>query len=127
MLTPQQEHALTNSGDCFDHWHSSDRQARYEDLAAYQQLALLTMAPGDLAIGDKVDFVLADTSTQNVTITLPKAKAGRELSITKVSPSNQLKIQTSGGDKIHGSDGILVYNYGTSLKLKAVPLGWIII
>lgn len=127
MLSPAQESNLTSFGDCFDHWHSSDRVLDHDSLLALQSLAEPVPVTGDITVTTQQDLILVDTSLKNITVTLPLASKGREIEVMKNAEPNMLIVKTSGTDLILGADELRAYNYGTSLRFKAIPFGWIII
>lgn len=127
MLTPVQESELVSGGDCFGHWHSSDRVVSHGDLRELQNLAVVYDSSGDVVVSTREDFILADTSSSNLTVSLPEARGGREIEVVKYSPANKLTVAAWGDNKILGADQVIVYNYGTSLRFKAIQGGWIII
>ena len=127
MLTPQQESNLVSGGDCPDHWHSQDRVLDRSSLLTLQSLARAYETNDSITVTDTMDYVIADTSASNITITLPRAHNGREIEVMKNATSNFLKIITTSPDKILEQTEVRVYNYGTALKFKAVSTGWIIV
>ena len=126
-LTDRQESNLISKGDCFEHWHSEDRVLTHDDVLTLQGLAKATVVIGDITVDSRQDYLLVDTSVLSITVTLPRANQGREIEIMKNATANYLRILTSGTDKIFGLSEVRVYNYGTSLRFKAIPNGWFII
>lgn len=124
MLTPQQEAALTGGGDCFTHWHSEDRQATQELLQGLQGVAAQRSYDADTTLTGKEDFVLVDTSSANVTITLPWARNGLELELLKVSDSGTLIILPQGTNTIMGTTGATCTSGGSALRFKAFGTDW---
>jgi len=126
-LTERQVSNLTSAGDCFEHYHSSDRVLSHGDVAELQNLAAVRTITGDFTVGANDDFLLVDTSVVNIAVTLPLAGNGRELEIMKNADANYISIKAVGTDLILGANELRVYNYGTSIRLKAIPNGWAII
>jgi len=127
MLSDLQESSLVSAGDCFEHWHSSDRVMTHDSLTGLQEVANYQTFTDDYEVKPAADYILADTSVKSVTITLPLSTNGREIEVTKMASPNYVSIKTSGSDLVLGSNELRVYNYGTSLRFKAIPTGWIII
>lgn len=127
MLTEQQESNLVSGGDCPDHWHSQDRVLDRSSLLTLQSLARAYETNDSITVTDTMDYVIADTSAGNITITLPRSHNGREIEVMKNATPNFLKIITTSPDKILEQTEVRVYNYGTALKFKAVSTGWIIV
>ena len=126
-LSPQQESTLVSGGDCFDHWHSSDRVRTHDDILTMQALAKATLVSSDTTITSKQDYLIVDTSSGNVTVTLPFSNNGREIEIMKNAQANYLSIVPFGDDVILKSKEVRVFNYGTSLRFKGFTGGWIIV
>lgn len=126
-LTPYQEATLTSGGDCFDHWHSTDRALSHDDVLAYQGLTLALEITGDHTVDNRGDFLLVDSSAGNVVITLPVANNGREIEVMKNASANYVSIVPAAGELILDSTEVRIFNYGTSLRFKAIPGGWFII
>ena len=127
MLDAIHESQLVGGGDCFLHWHSSDRVITHSDLRKLQQLDVFRTVTGDSSVLPNDDFILVNTTSASVTVTLPLASASREIEIMKNAAPNRISVVTSGTDTILGVTEARIYNYGTSLRFKAVTGGWIII
>lgn len=127
MLTAQQESSLVSGGDCFEHWHSSDRARTHSDLEQLQQLASVVTVTSDFTVRTGTDFVLADTSLSDLTVTLPRSADGVEMEVVKVATPNILTIALTGADLIYGQSSVLVYNIATALRFKSITGGWILI
>ena len=127
MLTARQESTLTSGGDSFDHWHSSDRIKSHDDISAYQRLANVNAVSSDFTATTNTDFVIVDTSLGNIAVTLPPALNGKEIEVMKNAAANTLYIRPASLNLILGATELKVYNYGTSLRFKAINNGWICI
>ena len=127
MLTQAQESGLTSGGDCVDHWHSTDRILQHDDILEFQQLTKAIAVTSNKTVDDRWDYLLVNTDTGNITITLPPAINGREIEVMKNATPNYVSIVPTGTDRILGSTEIRVFNYGTSLRFKAITGGWFII
>lgn len=126
-LTGYQESTLTSGGDCFDHWHSSDRILTHDDIGQLQRLSAIINVTGNITASFTQDVLLCDTTSTSFTVSLPVAAQGVEIEIVKIVQANTLTIQLSGTDLIYGQSSVLVYNIGTALRFKSITGGWILI
>jgi hypothetical protein len=128
MIDPHHEAALVSGGDCFSHWHSTDRVVDHGTLQQLQQLVRETTvdtSPYTITPGD--DMLLVDTTTGSVTANLPLAKNGRELYFVKLVAGNTMTIQPAGTDTINGAASLAITIRWTAIHLKAIAGGWIIL
>ena len=125
-LTPQQVATLTGGGDCFDHWHSSDRAANEANQGAASNVPTIEVNT-NTTLPVESAFVIVDTGAASITITLPLSNGGVEIEIVKNHPANRMIIACSGSNTILARDSLIAYNYGTAVRLKAISNGWLII
>jgi len=119
---------LLSGGDTFAHWHSEDRRATSDLLHGLQQVANIKSVSGvSVVLTGGEDFVRADTSLWDVTITLPPAVNGQEVTIVKTSALNTLTIQGSGGETINGSASLTYTTQWSARTFKAVDGQWLIV
>ena len=124
-LDPIQESSLVSGGDCFEHWHSSDRTPTHDTVLQYQSLATVRSVTTDVTVDDRWDYILVDTSTGNRTVTLPLANNGREIEVIKATAANKVTILPSGADTIIGATGVIIQSRFDAIRLKAVHgTGW---
>lgn len=126
-LTPQQESNLTSAGDCREHWHSEDRILSQDSVIQFQNLTTLKPISDDFAVTERWNGVLVDTTLQNVVVTLPTARHGREFEVVKNAAAHYVSIIPTGVDTILGLAEARIYNYGTALRLKAITGGWVFV
>lgn len=126
MILPQQLAELTTGGLCYLHSHERhvpDAIDR-EQLAAAEATSVITGPTYSATWRD--ELLLADTSANNVTITLPLAQNGREYEVVKMQPQNILYILPTAPDTVLGSTlGVQVFNQFTAIRFKSVPGGYI--
>lgn len=118
---------LNSRGDCYAHWHSEDRIPTQNFLHGLQAIANTTVVTSDTTLNGNTDFVRVDTSAGDVTITLPPAKGGSEITVIKTSALNTLTVKGSGSETINGDN---VHTYTTlwsSRTFKAIDGQWSII
>lgn len=122
-MDAQQEQKLISAGDCFLHYHSSDRQATHDTLEQLQQLEIVKTRASPYTATDKDDIILVPGGG---TIILPLAKNGGEFQVIMVG-SSPVTVELSGTDLIYGETSVILTTKGTALRFKAIIGGWIII
>lgn len=122
-----EELGLINGGDCFSHFHSEDRRPTQDFLHGLQSVAYNKSASSSLVLTGVEDVIRVDTSVSDVTITLPPAVHGKEVTIIKTSALHTLTVQGAGGELING-DNVHVYTTIWSARtFKAVDGQWSIV
>jgi len=127
MLTSAQESSLTSAGDCFDHWHSSDRILDHTSVLSLQGISQVFKVTDDFTVTLNQDIIAVDTTLKDITITLPLTGNGRDIEIIKVASPFKLYVQLSGTDLIYGETLVEMDVLGTSLRFKAILGGWVLI
>ena len=123
MLTPQQESTLTSGGDSFDHFHSADRVVTQGTVHDLQSVLREREVSGNYTVVDSDDIILCMAPS---TISLPKAKNGREFEVVAASTSSVLCI-CYGSDLIYGESSVMFTSVGMALRFKAIISGWILV
>jgi len=120
---------LVGLGACPLHYHEPD-PATFNDrlqLSPTQPVTTIS-ASGIYLVSRAEQLLLCDTSSGIITIQLPAAANGREFQIAKTSAANALIIVPESGDTILGStEGLVIYGKFTSLHLKAIAGGYILL
>ena len=127
-LTDQEFSMLVGLGACPLHYHEPD-PATFNDrlqLSSAQPVTNISTA-GTYTVTRADELLLCDTSSGIITIQLPVAASGREFQIVKTVEPNALIIKPETGEAITGSTGLVIYGRYTSLHLKAVVGGYILI
>lgn|SRR5574337_509646 len=126
-LSAEQFAQLVGNGECHIHSHPK------EQLDFSDRLELMVAEP-DRGISSNTtltkadELVKVDTTTANVTITLPPADKGREFQIVKIATPNVAYVVPTAPDTVLGSaTGVVIYNQFTSIHLKAVSGGYILV
>ena len=123
MLTPQQEATLTNGGDNFDHWHSSDRQVTQQTLRQLQQLTNIVTAPAIYTVTTLEDIILCPVAT---VLQLPTSKQGMQFSVVRTG-SGAVVCHRAGTDTIFGATNVTLTTLGEAFNFVAIPGGWILL
>ena len=124
MIDPHHEAALVSGGDCFSHWHSTDRVVDHGTLQQLQQLVRETnVTTSPYAVTDSDDILLCGIAA---TVTLPLAKNGREIEVIQTGTSN-VTVNLAGADTIYGSTSVLLNVQGMALRFKAITGGWVLL
>ena len=78
------------------------------------------------------DVILVDTSSGDVTVTLPEISDNmvtykQEYEVVKLESANTLYVDTTGGDTICGEPDAIVTEQWTALRFRATPGNWVVI
>ena len=120
MLSVEQEAALVSQGDCYEHYHSSDRLITSEDgitLNAIERSA--SFVNGTHSIPSDVVYVLANSSSGNVNLTLPNPSKRLSVTVIKTSASNSVIIRSPSGT-INGVTSYTLTSAFQTAKFKAI-------
>ena len=71
------------------------------------------------------DYLLVDTTSGSVTITLPSAASGRKLTVQRIAGANNVILETSGADTIDGATTFTVSDTRRSVTIKSTHAGYI--
>ena len=120
MLTDTQESNLTSAGDCFEHYHSSDRIPTHEAYTRMLSLeSFVAVTSGASVVRSDVDYVLADSTAGVCTLTLPNVSRNGSITVVKVSALNTVVIQAAVG-LINGAATYVLAAAYSHAKLKAL-------
>lgn len=118
---------LLSGGDTFAHWHSEDRKPTQDFLHGLHAVAYTKTLTGDTALTGQEDVVRVDTSLSDVTITLPPAVRGTEITVIKTSPLHTLTVKGYGAETINGDNTHFYTTQWSSRTFKAVDGQWSIV
>lgn len=97
-----------------EHYHASDRFPSRDTLLWLNSLEKVRNISADYTVSDEDDYLIVDTATGDVTITLPAPLNGRKLIISNFTGANDV-ILTSTVD-INGSASDLVVSGTVTVK-----------
>lgn len=118
--------SLVNGGDCFSHWHSSDRQPTHDFLEGLQTLCRVKEASANYEASLNDDYNLVTTSGGAVIVILPKARNNRVITFTKVGGGNTLTLTTTSPDTINGGASLVISsNYAPVRLLARQGIGYV--
>lgn len=124
-MLPQQEALMLNGADCPLHYHSIDRVPTHDTLNQLEEVAKIVDADtANYTATYDDDFIKVSVSC---TITLPPAKAGKEIEIIKTFAGGSVIIVPTGTNTIQGTTSVTAYVQWTALRFKAMSDGWILI
>lgn len=124
MIDQRSEQELTGGGDTLLHYHLSDR-ATNAGLQNDARVSLVTGAAYAIAPGD--DFVVLDTTSGAVTVTLPRARNGKEIEVILQAGTYNGVILPQSGETIMGEADAIFSVVGTAIRFKAINLNWVAI
>ena len=104
-----------------EHYHASDRFPSRDTLLWLNSLEKVKNVNADYTVSNNDDYLIVDTTTADVTITLPRAVNGRKLVIANFAGANDV-ILTSTVD-INGSASDLVV--GGTVTVKDIGGEWL--
>lgn len=89
-------------------------------------------ATGDFTIAPDDDVVLVDTSSGNVTVTLPAISLSMvrekyEVEVIKSKEANALMVVPSGSDTVLGETGIQAEVQWTAMRFRATTGNWVLV
>ena len=99
--------------------------SEHRHLDSLQSLEVVKTVTASYTADYKDDIILVDTTSGDVTITLPKARGGKIFHIVKIKATNTLTIVFTGTETMLGVASISVIDFGTGKRLKSVPNGYI--
>lgn len=107
-----------------EHYHSSDRFPSRDTLLWLNSLERVRNVSANYTIDDTDDYVLVDTTSGDITITLPKPLNGRKLVIANFAVANDV-ILTSTVD-INSSAADLNIAAGVTVTIKDIAGEWLV-
>jgi len=122
-----EDSSLVGGGDCFSHWHSSDRVPTAAFLHGLQGVAAKTTVTGNYQATKNDDYLLVDTTAGNVTVTLDAARNGNEVEVLKVVAPNTIFVVPLGSDTVMGTTGVSFSTDGAAIHFKSFGTDWRII
>lgn len=115
---------LVGGGLCFSHYHQPN-PISHEDIVNSQYAHIQKTVTGNITLTTE-DLILANTSSNSITVTLPKSGgAGKEFIVFKTHASNTVTINPVGADTINGGASLTITASYGSYWLKAVSGGWV--
>lgn len=124
-LNEDQMQQLTNGGDCPLHHHRGDTVPTNDTV---QRLAGVenwrtAVTTQDLLRED--DYVLADSTAGTITLTLPNARNGKKITITKIVAVNTVTVAATSGYNVLGAGSVNLTAAWSVLRLKLFDNTWI--
>lgn len=97
----------------------------HRHIETLQSIEVVTKVTGNHTVEYREDIIIADTTNNNITITLPKSRGGRKFCIVKGSASNTLIVNFSGGETMLGIPSITITSLADLRWFKGVEQGYI--
>lgn len=97
----------------------------HRHIETLQSIELVKTVTADYTVDYREDIIIADTTNNNITITLPKSRGGRKFLIIKGSASNTLIVNFSGGETMLGVASITITSLADRRWFKGVQQGYI--
>ena len=122
-LLPQ----LSQGAENFTHYHTPEALSQSDGAELQAAATQNTITATTYTATARDDYILCDTTSNNITVTLPAAAQGREFEVVKTATANRLDVIPTGTDTILWSTGVSIYNRGTAIRFKATTGNWIAI
>ena len=119
-LRDDQESSLVSGGDCFIHWHSSDRVITHDDLTTLiESETYKSVINGTTVIPAGVNYVLADSTAGDSNLTIAAAGLGLAMTVVKLVAGNDVIVTPAAG-LINGSASYTMTAAYEVAKFKAL-------
>lgn len=115
--------SLVSGGDCFSHWHSSDRVPTQDMLHGLRGVVRTTLISSTYTARPDDDVILVSGAT---TVTLPLARNSQEYTIVRTGTST-VTVNTTSPDTVSGGSSVTLTTQWASRTFKAIQGGWVII
>lgn len=99
--------------------------SEHRHLDSLQALELVRTVTTSYTATYKDDIILADTTSGNITITLPPSRGGKVFHVVKPKAANTLTIVFTGTETMLGVASVSLTDFGSGKRLKSVPNGYI--
>lgn len=80
----------------------------YDALKSFQQLERGVSVSANYTAVNKVDFILVDSTSGVITITLPLARSGARFTVIRTAGANNVNVVPSGTDTINGGASVAI-------------------
>lgn len=122
-FTEDQIQELTGGGECHQHYHSFNPNHTY--VSRLQDTYKVRTVSTDTTLDASDDIVVVDTTSGNVTVTLPRSRGLREYTIVKGKSSNTAIIHFSNSENCFGVTSFNLVSLGETKRFKAYNGNWI--
>ena len=115
---------LIGGGEVTSHTHphtvTNDQRQRMQQLEKVEFISSNYLATRDS------DYIFVDSTSGVITVTLPEARGGQHVVISRVAGANNVNVIPSGTDTINGAASLVISTTGSPARLKAiVALGYL--
>ena len=117
---PLDDPSLTGGGDCFSHWHSSDRQPTHDFLAGLQGVVKVKFPTTSYSVDILDDFHLVNTTGGVVTATLPPANSNRLITFVRTAGASKVTLVRSGTNTVNGTTSLDITSSYSPVRLLAL-------
>lgn len=124
-LSDEQVVQLTSGGDCPLHHHRADTLPNNDTVQRLSDVEnWRSVATSQTLLRDD-DYILADSTAGTVTLTLPNARNGKKITITKVVAANTVTVAAASGYNVLGAGSVNLTAAWEVLRLKLFDDTWI--
>src|SRR5690606_39088714 len=97
----------------------------HRHIEKLESIELVREVSNNYTVDYREDIIVADTSLNNITITLPKARGGKHFTVIKASASNTLIVNFTGGETMLGVSSITITSLADLRRFKGFKEGYI--
>lgn len=97
----------------------------HRHLEALQNVENVRTVTSNYAVRYADDIVIVDTTSGNVTVTLPRSRGGKKFCIVKASASNTVTILFSNSETMLGINSVTITSLADKRWFKGVKQGYI--
>jgi len=123
MLPTELPEDLRPGSLCFSHHHEMPLSA--VELRKLEASAQRLVVSANVIVGDDVDIIDVDSTSGNVTVTLPPAINHRRLILVRRVAANTVTLAAAGADQIDGVASITIAGAWGTATLLALPGMWV--
>lgn len=97
----------------------------HRHLETLQSIEVVTVVAANHTAEYREDVIVADTSTGNITVTLPKSRGGKKFCVIKASAANTLLVNFSNGETMLGITSVTITSLADRRWFKGFQEGYI--
>lgn len=97
----------------------------HKHLETLQSIEVVKTVTANFTASYREDIIVADTSSGNITVTLPKSRGGKKFCVVKSSAANTLTVLFSGSETMLGINSVTITSLADARWFKGVQQGYI--
>lgn len=97
----------------------------HKHLETLQSIEVVSKVVANYTVDYREDIIIADTTNNNITVTLPKSRGGKKFCVIKGSALNTLTVIFSGSETMLGIASVTITSLADRHWFKGVAEGYI--